>query len=519
MPADHAAHLNAVRALVAFVESRSPLPPDDTPGSVVTLAKKYRDLYAQNGLPGNFDVHSSHGAADKDHKVRRVLELYWHISQDLSRFMRCESATGAATFSYLPVSSLKRRHVTVDNAGFSRAVRTVAHVMDIRNMDLQVFASLFVSGEHLGRRKDVSCIRSPCKGWSMGKSFKTDGTSLVVTYLKSSAELLPPSTAPLDLRNCRIIGDDPGRVNIHTTCEKRRDGGHIFRQLTRSDYYRDAKLNDLQACRERRHQRHASRALAALSGTVRHTTDQRQFEAYVKAVAQHAPALRAAYASRSACSEAFKAFRFKTKTMDKFIISHGKSEPGCPLVYGLGNAKFKCNGRGEQSVPTTAYASRIRRAYSHRITLLPVDEYGTTKYCSMTHTELAPAWRPAPDEKTNLRKDRDVKLCKSEAIIRLGSLHPCQAVPAQLEGLCPFAADKWVPIDRDRNAALAIANLTGVSPENRPPVYRRPCKGQPCRQGDFCFTLNYFAAQRCAGIPTVPPSRACVQVAAAATTI
>jgi hypothetical protein len=77
----------------------------------------------------------------------------------------------------------------------------------------------------------------------MGKSFKTDGTSLVMTYVKVSPEvssrsshIQPPYTAPLDLRNCCIVGDDPGHVNIPITCENCLDGNHIFRQLAWSDY-------------------------------------------------------------------------------------------------------------------------------------------------------------------------------------------------------------------------------------------------------------------------------------------
>jgi hypothetical protein len=350
----------------------------------------------------------------------------------------------------------------------------------------------------------------------MGKSFKTDGKSLVMTYIKKSAKQLPLATAPRDLLNCRIVGDGPGRLNIHTTCEKRPDGKHVFRQLTRSDYNRDAELDDLQARHERR--MHASHALAALSSTVSHTTGPLQFEAYIKVVVQHAPALRAAYAMRSACSEAFKAYRLKTTTMDKFIVSHGKSEPGCPLVYGQGNAKFKCNGCGEQSVLTTAYSSCIRRAFSHRMILVPVDDYGATKYCSLNHTELAPPWRPSPHG-TTVYMGCDVKLCKSEANTALGPTYPCKALPGQLAGLCPFAADKWVPIDLDRNSALAIANLTGVAPEHRPLVYRRPSTGQPCLERAI-FIHNTLAHRQCyQDIPTIPPSHVSVQVAAASNTI
>jgi hypothetical protein len=157
--------------------------------------------------------------------------------------------------------------------------------MDVSHLDRVTFASFFISSKDLGRRKVVSCIRSAGKGWSMGKSFKTDGMSLVMAYMMNSAKHLPLATATRDLLNCRIVGDNPGRVNIYATCEKRPDGKHVFRQLTRSDYYRDAKLDVLQARCERRHQQHASNALAALSGTVQRTTDPLQFEAYIKVVA------------------------------------------------------------------------------------------------------------------------------------------------------------------------------------------------------------------------------------------
>ena len=74
---------------------------------------------------------------------------------------------------------------------------------------------------------------------------------------------------------------------------------------------------------------------------------------------------------------------------------------------------------------------------------------------------------------TKVWTDRDVKLCKSEYINLLGSRHPCEASEDLCVGLEWYDRNMWVPIDRDRNAALAIANLIGVAVEDRPDVYSR----------------------------------------------
>jgi len=139
--------------------------------------------------------------------------------------------------------------------------------------------------------------------------------------------------------------------------------------------------------------------------------------------------------------------------------------------YGLGLGPFPSGGPGERSVPTSSYGKRIRRAHSEHIKLVGVDEWGTTKYCSQTLTELAPAWRRVncDDGAIKYRMDRDVKLCTSQSF-PLESHSFLIASQHLLNGLIPYTG---IPLDRDKNAAFAIRQLTGVANDARPSVYKR----------------------------------------------
>ena len=475
------------------------------------LVEKYRTLYVEKGLCDSYGF-NVHDMPDElvDRRVRRILELYWNINNDLLDLERKAVATGnwvlavrhdnlgrgkgceankdelfatpsldskvtradktwrRSSFAYLPVSSLKRRHVRIDKQSFTRACNHLLGGGDIKELNTECFMSLFVTGANLGRRRGVATIRSADKGWYVGDSFMTDGTSLVFTY--ECALRTKGGTPTIDLpEGCKVVGDDPGRVNIHTTCSKLANGTYVFRELTRNDYYKDSKFDENKVSRERRHKHHASAALEAISLTRRRTAIASEFSEYVKAIGENAVALKAALGCRNACRESFKAYRYKTKTIDRFINLHATKDE--MTMYALGNPGFSSSGRGERSVPTSSYGHRIRTAHKASFVLRDVDEHGTTKHCSVTFTELAPAWRKVvcKDGETRYKEDRDVKLCTSESF-PLESHSFLVASPHLLEGLEKFSG---IPLDRDRNSAYAIRELAFVPYAERNPVYKR----------------------------------------------
>ena len=499
-----------IHKLTRYVEGATEACEPGVHPDLETLAIKYRTMYAKKGLNDSygFKVHAMPDEL-KSIRVRRILELYWHVNKDLYAIEQQAVATGLwrsaerhdnigqedrarpqelfqkpdegspvveesrtwrrSSFAFLPVSSLKRRHVRIDKHAFTRACNRQLYGRDIEGFDDECFMSLFLTGRNVGRHKRVEALRSEEQGWYVGDSFMTDGTSLVFTYecaLRRKGTGPPTVVIP---EGCQVSGDDPGRVNVHTTCSRMNDGTYVFRELTRNDYYRDSKFDENKVARESRHKHHASVAIAALSLTRRRTTVASEFAEYVKTVGDHADSLQRAFGCRSAGYEALKAYRYKTKTIDNFIGQHVIK--GEKVVYALGNPGFSSGGRGERSVPTSSYGHRIKTAYKDSLILQDVDEWGTTKYCSVTFTELAPTWRKVvcKDGVTRYRQDRDVKLCKSEAF-PLGSHSFLVASPALLDGLEPFTG---VPLNRDRSSAYAMRKLALLDYEQRPPVYQR----------------------------------------------
>lgn len=498
----------------------------DMPPRLRDVAVKYRKLYADKGLNDNhaFYVHDMPDLLVPS-RVRRILELYWHVNRDLvaleDEAVRSGDWERAAshvnegpeprgpppvhtgpeegspvvpqtrvwrrsTFALLPVSSLKRRHVRIDKEGFVRACERQVWGEGINGFEDESFMSLFADAGKVGRKKKVG-HRSAELGWSVGPSFMTDGTSLVFTY-ECAVRRAPPTKRSLAKQDpvptvsipegCIRVGDDPGRKNMHTTCTiGTRGGDPVFRELTRDAYYRDSKFDENLISSDRRRRLHASEAIDALSLTRRRTAVAAEFAEYVGVVGRFAQELKAAYASRSAGSEAFKAYRYKTRTIDRFIVRHRQRLPkrverneSHKVAYLLGDARFDCTGRGERSVPTTSYAKRLNSAHKALFIHVPVDEWNTTKMDAATHTELKPTWRSkVVAGETRYIQDRDVKLCTSE--YPLGSHSYLVAKGDMLEGLMAY---EGTPINRDRNSAYTMALIGGLSNAERPPAFRRP---------------------------------------------
>jgi hypothetical protein len=502
-----------VRELVGFIEGKRPELPPNTPAEMASLAKKYRGLYASKCLDDRygFVVHDM-----PDHlvmfRIRRILELFWHINEDhvaleaeavasgrwrpntpqspISEASNDEQKLYESTeatepchlpgtvwsrkgFAYLPISSLKSRHVRVDHQSFMRASKAALFGSDkIADVNTELFLGfMFKSGGKESRRRDFKRQRGP--GWVAGTSFVTDGVSLVFLYeslvqkrsAKGKGPLQPELVIP---EGCRLVGDDPGRVNVHTTCEEVGEGKYLFRQLTRAEYYRESMFDANRLSSNRRERHHASAAMAALSATRRRTHLATEFIQYVRAIATHAEELKKGYACRAARKEAFRAYRFKTKTVDGFIQQH--VSPDRKTVYYLGDGSFASHGRGERAVPTSSYGTRIRRAHP-QVILSMTDERCTSKFCPVTHTELGHAWRSVvcSDGVTRFRKDRDVKLCNSEQF-PMGSHSFLCASETLLQGLMPFHG---TALDRDRMSAYSILLLGGKKDNERPVVFRR----------------------------------------------
>jgi hypothetical protein len=491
---------NAVYKLTRYVEGAA-FPPGEYPEEVAKLATKYRKVYDSTSLHLGF--HVPDGVAQQG-KLRDVLMLYWQLNKDHLALERSALATGLwsrrranddtddvkvwnrQSFALLPVNSLKRRHVRICQDVFATKIYKKLFNMNVEGLEKEAFLTLFKAGGK--RREDVRSLRSLDKGWVMGSSFVTDGTSVSVRYAnlskgETTAEkklrekgLLAEDDLIADFKPAdRKVGIDPGRVNIMATCERLETGDIEVKKFTRREYYA-GKLGDLKERRERRHKRYEA-AMAAISATRRRTSDGAEFAQYVAAIGANKADLEKAYAGRSACSESFESYSGKHKALDAFLRGLGSHPKDGTLYVGLGAGKFACTGPGEQSVPTTAVQRRMRTAFKERMKVLMVDEWMTTqRSCVYPHDKLGVPDRTLPGG--GKTKDRDVRFCSSEFV--LGS-HPCPPPASLTEGLAKPAGTVWVC--RDGNSAHCMMSLMGLRHEDRPEAFRRPTYPTPCMMG------------------------------------
>jgi hypothetical protein len=488
---------SAVYKLTRYVEGAA-FPAGEYPAEVVELATKYRKVYDSTSLHLGFKVPDG---VDQQGKLRDVLMLYWQLNKDHAALERSALATGRwarqsldkkadgikvwnrQSFALLPVNSLKRRHVRICQDVFATKIYRKLFNMNVEGLEKEAFVSLFKAGGK--RREDVRTLRSLEKGWVMGRSFVTDGTSISMRYTnlskgETAADKKLREKGILsedDLVACfkpadRKVGIDPGRVNIMTTCERLESGEIEVKKFTREEYYA-GKQGGLKERRERRHKRYQD-AMAAISATRRRTSDGDEFARYVAAVGANKVDLEKAYAGRSACAESFESYSGKHKALDGFLRKLGGHPEGGTLYVGLGAGKFACTGPGEKAVPTTAVQRRMRTAFKERMKVLMVDEWMTTqRSCVYPHDKLGAPDRTLPGG--GKIKDRDVRFCSSEAM--LGS-HPCPPPASLTEGLAKPAGTVWVC--RDGNSAHCMMSLMGLPHENRPEAFRRPSYPTPC---------------------------------------
>ena len=533
-----------VRPIVRAVESGIDFPGSSAlPESVKLLVAKYRKLYVAKKLDGKFGfaINDAKATAARQYKFRRVLEIYWEIENDMDDlagraaaggwtvtmaseehteggdefapradnddeevFEVTDEASSSTTpalracnarkkrwkrspHGLLSVNKLPRRYVRLDQECWRRYLHR-------RFLDLELdvgddLMSMFVTDG--GFRVDVKKLRSRRKGYRLATTFSTDGTGLVTSYANASKTRTSGSLQAGYVPNARdrVIGVDPGRVNIMTCCvtmERDVDLPHDevgtgreaaeFKTFTRDQYYADSGIDAVAARNERRKLERSREAHEALSQTRRKTVKTHEFLEYVRCLGAFRSDFHATYNSRSALGDKFSLYEGKLRTKDAFISSFGshKDVAGAGrLVVAMGDASFDATGRGERAVPTTALQKRLVTAYKDSFITVPVDENNTTKACSQCHEITSECHRrKLVDGVEKWVKDRDVRRCNSPQCLE--SPHPCVAGPRLLAGLREW--EDGVPgvyIDRDYNPSLSMARLCGLEKHERPEIFQR----------------------------------------------
>ena len=204
---------------------------------------------------------------------------------------------------------------------------------------------------------------------------ETDGLVVNVHYQKPKPNVGSTSGEEnkelVSLDGKRVIGVDPGRVNIFTMVEQLENGRWKTYTLTRSQYYNRSGINVAKKKSEGWNG-HVKAELTALSKASPKASSLKQFMEYIQVWLQTRDALWTEYTSKKWAGQRFRLYGGKKRVFGKFIESLNPCEN---TVLAYGSAKFAPGGKGEVSVPTT----RAFKEMSYRLAIRLICEFRTSK--------------------------------------------------------------------------------------------------------------------------------------------
>jgi hypothetical protein len=191
-----------------------------------------------------------------------------------------------------------------------------------------------------------------------------------------------PGATPVRVK--RIIGIDPGRVNLIFAAEKINGKTKTYR-LTKKCYYNSSGMTKARK-RNAKWQKQIEREEKIFSTTSPKTSDPNVFDEFLRDYISVYHILWPHKTQAKYSRERFRCYTLKRKTLDLFFnnFSKDKSLPKPYIAYG--GAKFSATSRNEISAPTSSMLTRCRNKFPTKI----VDEFRTTKVCFDCESVMSP---------------------------------------------------------------------------------------------------------------------------------
>lgn len=153
----------------------------------------------------------------------------------LAMILRYHEKRGHKLFHIAPMVRPGAAHLFVDTSVLYGIAK------DAKILSKECTGKVFVSmkkeqWESMFHVKKLECGEKEFTG-----TIETDGVSVSVHFLRDKVPL-PKPTSKRDLKKCRVLGADPGRVNLLYLVEKTKDDQYQSFKLTRGRYYHETGI-------------------------------------------------------------------------------------------------------------------------------------------------------------------------------------------------------------------------------------------------------------------------------------
>lgn len=319
-------------------------------------------------------------------------------------------------FTIAPLCQIGRRFITLDATTMEEIVCKVLKLSKTYQSH-----DWFNANSMVGKNREFTGTLS------------TDGIS-VCLHFKENKRRIQNLMMEEDLSQYdRILGVDPGRINIYSVVERKEDGTYEQRRFTRKQYYEESGI--IKANKKSRKWNEVNQSIYdQLAVHDPKTASLERYEQYYEIIKQHYETLWYEKLKKKWAEQSLRLYGGKKRSFANFWKAY-QSDKKTVLAYGA--SRFASSNKGEVACPT----SRAYKEASDRFHSVLVNEFRTTKI----HHEC----------NEQLQYVRSQKHKKS-----IHGLHWCSS-----PNCCKF-------VDRDLNAAINIL-LNVMEKENRHEIFSR----------------------------------------------
>ncbi len=330
--------------------------------------------------------------------------------------LRCIQSMPRKRFSLVPIRKIGRSFITIDTTTMTDIVCKVLRLS--KTYDSKDWLKV---DSMVGKNRQFTGTLS------------TDGISVCVHFQDVKNRVNKVCTHTNVNNYERILGVDPGRINIYTVVEKQDDGSYSKRTFTRRRYYEESGINKANRnCRQWNEVHQDIYDLLASNSPKVATVEK--FDCYYKVIKKYYETLWYEKLKKKWAEQSFRLYGGKKRSFANFWKSY-QSDKKTLLAYGA--ARFPSSKKGELASPTT----KAFREASSQFRAVLVNEFRST----VIHHECNQQMQLVQSQK---RKNT------------VHGLHWCCS-----PNCCKF-------VDRDLNAAINIL-LNVVDKENRPEIFSR----------------------------------------------